>query len=39
MQFALSMTMVVLVSSTVLLYQFWSGALTAGDDGEQPHRR
>ncbi len=38
MPFALSMTVVVLVSSALLLYQFWFGSL-AGADGEQTHRR
>lgn len=33
MQFALSLALVVAVSSTVLVYQFITGSL-AGDDGE-----
>jgi hypothetical protein len=33
--FAISLTLVVLISATVLLYQYWSGAFAASE-GEMP---
>jgi hypothetical protein len=34
--FAITMTLVVFISTAVLGYQFWSGSL-AGDDADAPH--